>query len=76
MSTDRAGRRRAPRLGPDTSIAPHLDRGRGRFKRIDPLERRPLPSMAKMLGALGWAVLLVESLRRAWRASKEEQDLT
>lgn len=56
--------RRAPRLGPDDRIAPHLTRG-GRFSRIDPLEPKQRPTVPRIIGAVGWAVLTVESLRRA-----------
>lgn len=63
------GSRRAPRLGPDARIAPYITR-HGRFRKIDPSRGRPLPSVAKLLGAVGWAVLLGESLRRAWKAAR------
>lgn len=61
--------RRAPRLGPDTRIASHFTR-RGRFRKVDPTKGRPLPSAAKLLGTVGWAALVAESLRRAWRAAR------
>jgi hypothetical protein len=56
--------RRAPRLGPDERIAPHLTRG-GRFSRVDPLKVPERPTIPRILGVVGWAVLTVESLRRA-----------
>ncbi|CAN5878211.1 hypothetical protein BH23ACT8_BH23ACT8_20330 [soil metagenome] len=56
--------RRAPRLGHDERIAPYLTR-LGRFRRIDPSKPRRPPKVARMLGAIGWAVLVEESLRRA-----------
>jgi hypothetical protein len=55
--------RRAPRLSPDQRIAPHITR-RGRFLRVDPLQDRALPSVWRVLGVLGWAVLLEETMRR------------
>jgi hypothetical protein len=72
-SAYRAGLRRAPRLDPDTSIAPLITR-RGRFARIDPRRPRPLPSLPRVFGVLGWAALTVESLRRAARQRDGEQD--
>jgi hypothetical protein len=57
---------RAPRLRPDERIAPYLTR-RGRFRRIDPTITRPLPKLSKVLGVVGWAALLGETLRRARR---------
>jgi hypothetical protein len=69
MSDGRGHAHRAPRLGPDDSIARHFTRV-GRFRRIDPARGRALPSVAKMLGVVGWAVLVEESLRRAWSASR------
>ncbi|HWH31501.1 MAG TPA: hypothetical protein VNU01_02390 [Egibacteraceae bacterium] len=59
---------RAPRLGPDQRIAAHVTRV-GRFRRIDPSKGRRGPSRWALLGRLGWAVLVAESLRRAWRRS-------
>ena len=56
--------RNAPRLRADERIAPYLTR-RGRFAARDPLEGRPLLSLWKWLGVLGWAALLAESFRRA-----------
>ncbi len=64
-----AGARRAPRLGPQTRIAPHITR-RGRFRKVDPSKGRPLPSLAMLLGVVGWAALVAESLRRAWKAAR------
>jgi hypothetical protein len=64
-----SGGRRAPRLGPDTRIASHFTR-RGRFRKVDPTKGRPLPSAARLLGAVGWAALVAESLRRAWKAAR------
>jgi hypothetical protein len=60
----RGAGRRAARLGPDERIAPHLTRG-GRFARIDPLKAATRPTLPRILGAVGWAILTVESLRRA-----------
>jgi hypothetical protein len=59
-----AAARRAPRLGPEDSIAMHFTR-LGRFSRIDPRKTPDLPRIPKILGVLGWAALVVESLRRA-----------
>ena len=67
-----AGGKRAPRLGPDEFIAPHITR-LGRFRKINPLKPRKLPSFSKFLGVIGWAVLLEESVRRARKAHKLEQ---
>jgi hypothetical protein len=58
------GQRRAPRLGPDDRLAPYLTRV-GRFAKLDPLKAAPRPTVAQMLGVVGWLVLTVESLRRA-----------
>ena len=58
------GGRRAPRLGPDERIAAHITRT-GRFRAVDPTKGRPLPGIVRVLGALGWVVLLGESFRRA-----------
>ncbi len=65
------GTRRAPKLGPDEFIAPHITR-LGRFRKVNPLKPRPLPSVSRVLGAVGWAVFLEETLRRARKASKME----
>ncbi|HWB72681.1 MAG TPA: hypothetical protein VG452_10725 [Egibacteraceae bacterium] len=56
--------RRAPRLGPGERIAPHLTRV-GRFRALDPLQARPLPAWPRLAGALVWALLVEECLRRA-----------
>ncbi|MGH8903989.1 MAG: hypothetical protein ACRDYA_20505 [Egibacteraceae bacterium] len=64
---------RAPRLRPDERIAPHITRV-GRFRRVDPLQARSLPSFAKVLGVLGWAVLLGESFRRAVSTARAARD--
>lgn len=61
------GRRRAPRLGPGDRLAPHFTR-RGRFRKIDPLQPRELPRFGRLAAVLGWAVLVEESLRRAYRS--------
>ncbi len=58
--------RRAPRLRPDEHIAPHITR-RGRFLKRDPLKPAELPSLWRVLGALGWALFTAEVLRRARR---------
>jgi hypothetical protein len=60
------GARRAPRLGPADRIAPHMSRG-GLFAKVDPLRPSTRPTVPRILGAVGWAVLTVESLRRARR---------
>lgn len=65
----RAAGRRAPRLGPDEFIASHITR-RGRFRAINPLKPKPLPSFSKVLGVVGWAVLVEESIRRARKTVK------
>jgi hypothetical protein len=65
--------RRAPRLGPDQRLAGHITR-LGRFRAIDPKSPRPLPSLARVLGVAGWAILTAESLRRARRAVRAERD--
>lgn len=68
--------RRAPRLRPDEHLAPHITR-RGRFRRIDPLTPRKLPSVGRIVAAGAWGLLLEESLRRAYRAvwgPREEQE--
>lgn len=67
-----AGGSGAPRLGPDELIAPHFTR-LGRFRAINPLKARKLPSISKVLGVVGWAVLVEESVRRARKAHKVEQ---
>ena len=61
--------RRAPRLSPDELIAPHITR-LGRFRKINPTKPRPLPGFSKLLGVVGWAVLVEESFRRARKAVK------
>ena len=63
-----AASRRAPRLGPEEFIAAHMTR-LGRFRKINPLKPRKLPSFSKFLGVIGWALLVEESLRRARKAS-------
>jgi hypothetical protein len=64
--------RRAPRLAPDQRIARHITRA-GRFRRIDPTRtRRPDPW--RLAGALLWAGLLAEALRRARRRVRYEAD--
>ncbi|MBA2530037.1 MAG: hypothetical protein H0V19_08795 [Euzebyales bacterium] len=62
--------RRAPRLGPDELIAGYFTR-LGRFRKVDPTTPAKLPSVSKVLGVIGWAVLLEESVRRAVKASRE-----
>jgi hypothetical protein len=57
--------RRAPRLAPEERIAPYLTRV-GRFRRIDPTVGRA-PSLTHVAAGVGWALLVVESLRRARR---------
>lgn len=64
---------RAPRLRPDERIAPHITRV-GRFRRVDPLRARSLPSLAEALGVLGWAVLLGASFRRAVSTARAARD--
>ena len=66
---------RAPRLGPDQLIAPHITR-LGRFRKVNPTKPRKLPSLSKVLGVVGWAVLLGEAFRRARRATAEERSGT
>ncbi len=61
--------RRAPRLRSDELLAGRITR-LGRFRSIDPRQGRPLPSFSKLLGVLGWAVLLGESFRRSVKASR------
>jgi hypothetical protein len=63
------GTPRAPRLEPGEHIAPFITR-RGRFRRVDPEQSRPLPSAARIVGAIAWALVLAESLRRAWKRSR------
>jgi hypothetical protein len=63
--------RRAPRLGPDQLIAPHITR-LGRWRKRDPRKAQKLPSMPKVLGVLAWAVFLEETVRRARRAVRQE----
>jgi hypothetical protein len=65
-----AGNRRAPRLAPDERIAPHLTRA-GRFRKVDPLRTPERPTLPRMIGVVGWAVLTVEAFRRAWKASRD-----
>ena len=72
MSSSAAGGpvpRRAPRLGPGASIAGHITR-RGRFARIDPRKGRPPPAVTHWFAVVGWALLVEESLRRAWVAAR------
>ena len=71
MSRRKARTRRAPKLGPDEFIAGHITRV-GRFRKINPLKPKPLPSFSRILGVIGWAVFLEETLRRARKASKME----
>ena len=71
MSRGYAGARRAPRLGPDEFIAPHITR-LGRFRKINPLKARKLPGIARVAGAVAWAVFLEETMRRARKASKAD----
>ncbi len=75
MSRRRAAPRRAPRLGPDQLIADHFTRV-GRFRRINPTKARDLPSFPRVLGAVAWAVLLEESLRRARKAHRAPDEAT
>jgi hypothetical protein len=63
---------RAPRLRPDERIAPYVTR-LGRFRRVDPRRSRSLPSLAQVLGVLGWAVLLGESFRRAASTARAQR---
>ena len=58
--------RRAPRLRADEHIGAHFTRV-GRFRKVDTAAHRELPRVSRLLAALGWAVLLAESLRRAYR---------
>ena len=69
MSGASPSTRRAPRLGPDDLIAPHITR-LGRFRKINPIKPRKLPGFSKFLGVVGWAVLVEESFRRARKAEK------
>ena len=71
MSRRRAAARRAPRLGPDDLIATHFTRV-GRFRKVDPTKPKTLPSFSRILGAVGWAVLMEESVRRARKAAKAD----
>ena len=64
---------RAPRLSPAQRIAPHITRV-GRFRRLDPAKGTRPPSKWALLGRAGWAVLVEESLRRAWKRSRRSQD--
>jgi hypothetical protein len=63
--------RRAPRLGPQDRIAPLMTRT-GRWRQIDPLRPQPLPGVAKLVATVAWVVLVEESLRRAWVASRRD----
>ncbi len=74
MSRRRVAPRRAPRLGPDDLIAAHFTRV-GRFRAVNPLKPHKLPSIPRVLGAVFWAVLLEESLRRARTIVKAEDAL-
>lgn len=65
-------RRRAPRLDADERIARHVTRV-GRFRRIDPAEPRALPRVSRVIAGLAWAVLVGESLRRAYRQVRGEE---
>lgn len=62
---------RAPRLAPDQRIAAHITRV-GRFRSIDPGRPKRPPRVWALLGRIGWAVLVGESLRRAWRANRPD----
>ena len=73
MQSDRQAR--APRLGPNEFIAPHITR-LGRFRKINPLKVRKLPGFSKFLGVIGWAVLLEESIRRARKAESGDPAAT
>ncbi len=55
---------RAPRLRPDQYLTDSITRV-GRFAKIDPRRGRDLPSLLKIVGALSWLGLVVESFRRA-----------
>jgi len=63
------GRARAPRLAPEQRIAAHITRV-GRFRALDPARPKRPPSLAALLGRVGWALLVGESLRRAWKRSR------
>lgn len=69
MTSRRGAVRRAPRLGADELIAAHFTR-LGRFRAVNPLKPKKLPSFSKFLGVIGWAVLVEESMRRARKAHK------
>ena len=71
MAGTSKAKHRAPRLGPDEFLAPHITR-LGRFRKVNPLKARKLPAFSRILGAVGWAVFLEETLRRARKASKNE----
>lgn len=60
---------RAPRLAPEQRIAAHITRV-GRFRALDPARPKQPPSLGALLGRAGWALLVGESLRRAWRRSR------
>lgn len=60
---------RAPRLAPDQRIAAHITRV-GRFRAVNPARPKRPPTLAALFGRLGWALLVEESLRRAWRRSR------
>ena len=66
--------RRAPRLSPDEFIAPHITR-LGRFRKRNPLKARDLPSVSKVAGVIGWAVLLEECFRRARRSVRNDGEV-
>ncbi|HVL98539.1 MAG TPA: hypothetical protein VM324_04520 [Egibacteraceae bacterium] len=68
-----AARRRAPRLGPEDRIAPHIART-GRFRKVDPLSPRELPPFSRLLAGIGWAILVEESLRRAYRSVRSARN--
>ena len=69
---DRSPNPRAPRLAPDEYIAPYITRI-GRFRKINPLKARKLPSVVQILGVVGWAALLEESFRRARRSDRAQE---
>ncbi|MPZ74056.1 MAG: hypothetical protein GEU74_12640 [Nitriliruptorales bacterium] len=70
-----AAARRAPRLGPDESIAGHITR-LGRFRKRDPRRARDLPGCARVIGAVAWAAFMVEMLRRARRTASSPGEHT
>lgn len=65
--------RRAPRLAPHESIAPHITRV-GRFRRVEPTVGRPLPTLMRVLGAVGWAMFLAVSGWRGYRRTREQPE--